>query len=182
MKYDITQGILSRQKNGAGNPDFLKVAGDYVQLYVSETPLSVIIADGDSHYQVEERFGIQRAWGPFYDVNGITYSLYINIDPVSAAVSRGYISSDVVYSKTEPAHLLDRHWYNVNEHKMFVSTGEEWLPVIRLFVGQFSNGALITYNIYKDVFENSAGFIVYDYDNKGVRKSNGKFLTTQDST
>jgi hypothetical protein len=182
MKYEKTQSLLTCQKNGIGNPDFLKVAGDYIQIYVSETPLSFIVADGDSHYLIEERAGIQRAWGPFYDTVGITYNLYVDVNPVSAVVSRSYTSSEVVYSTDEPDHVNGIHWYDENTHKMFVSADDTWVPVIRFFVGTFSNGALITYNKYFDSIENNAGFIVYDYDNKGVRKSNGKFLTTQDST
>ena len=148
MRYDYTQTILSCQRNGLGKPDFLKTFGDYVQIYVSETPLAVIIADEDTHYLVEERNGVQRAWGPFDSQDGNTYHLYIDVNAVTASVTRGYTLLQPVYSSVQPQGVAGSHWYDTVNHKMMAHNGETWEPVIRLFVASYSSNALITYNTF----------------------------------
>jgi hypothetical protein len=181
MKFDYTQCLLSYQKNGLGQHDFLKTFGNYIQIYVSETPLSLIIADGTSNYLVEERLSVQRAWGPFDSSEGLTHYLYVDVNAVDASITRGTTTSEPVYSALAPTSpTINLHWFDTSSRMMNVWDGASWKHVIRLFVASFSSNALITYNTFSLENVNSAGYIVYDYDNKGVRKSNGKFLTTQD--
>jgi hypothetical protein len=183
MQYSFTQGLLSYYKTEDNLPNFLSISDSFVQHNAGEDATRIIVADTSTHYLVEINGVFSKAWGPFSSEDLSTKYLYIDVSTVDASITYGYSLMQPISSTVEPeSPAVGQHWFNPTTYSMHVRSSGVWTRVVRFFIATLTNNSQIIYNTTTVPCENEAGYIVYDYDNHGVRKSDNRFLTTQDDT
>jgi hypothetical protein len=163
-------------------------------------PIVVTIADKQANYILTEHSQIIGAWsGPFHP--GLDYWLYWDINVLTGAITRGHTTFQPIYGHDDPlAHkdpLIDmdgQHWFNLNTNETNVWHKTGWIRKIRVFAAKLSQGVTFTsVSINSQSFlgtqigsitvdQLAAGSILYDtISGYGIKRTNGTFLTTEDS-
>jgi len=185
---NFRQGIARRQEDGTGNPNNLQPSngGSWVDLIVSPDPTIFVFAHQDVDYMQTENATVAKAWGPF--TSGTDYWLYWDVDFLTGELTRGYTTVEPTYGNTEPAHIIDKHWFDTSTYLMKVWTGASWIEKIRLFAAKYASGATLIYSpLGSQVGLNNikihAGKILFDPDGKPLQKfqrnRRGQFITTE---
>lgn len=188
MKLPFRQGIVRYQKDNLGSPTFLAKSngGSSIDLVVSPDPSIIAFAHGTENYLFEEKLTVSEAWTGF--VAGTDYWLYWDLDLTTGERLFGSTTVEPVYGSVAPASpVYDQHWFDTANTEMKVWNGVTWITHIRVFACKYDEGAIIQpYPIGSQVnvlVTSYAGFLLYDDDNKPVRKHDrrgrGKFLTTE---
>lgn len=188
MKIPFRQGVVRYQTDISQSPSFLyrETTGNYISLYVSPTSTIVTFAHGDVNYLIEESRTITNAWGPF--TPGVDYWLYWDINIATGVRTFGTTPLIPIHSENKPPHPQnDQHWYDLHNSTMFYWNNTRWVECVRVFAGSYLQGANLTQytsgSQVGDTHEVNAGFILFDDNEKPVRKARldgkGKFLTTE---
>lgn len=182
MRLSYRQGIINAQTN------FLQVSLSGVSLLSIGTMFSATVSHGTSEYLIKEFQTVNNAWVGTFNVD--TW-LYVDINRVTAIKTFGTTSLLPIFSTVAPnAPLNDQHWFDTTQNKMKVynSSANAWLVVIRLFVGKLTAGTIPSYvypiggtqagTINSDGI--ASGTIVFDRSLSPIIKGNGEFYTTED--
>lgn len=188
MRLDFTQGIVRCQKELNGNmPKFLQVNNNsdgFIDLVVAPDPTIIVFAHRTKNYLVEEKEGIEEAWGPFPAL-GQTQYLYWDLDFASGALSRGYTLLNPAISTVAPASPQpDQHWFDTVHHVMNVWNGSKWLEKIRVFAGTYDQSAVLApkltgTQVGLDHLSIYAGGVLLGTNSSPLRDVDGTFLTTE---
>lgn len=188
-KYNFRQGMARRQQDGNGNPTFLIVSGNHVDLVVNPDPTIMLFAHRDENYMMSETQSVGDAWGPF--TQPVTSWLYWDIDFQTGVLSRGFTQLRPVTNATAPSNpTTDQHWFDSASTTMKRWNGGAWKEVIRVFAAELQNGATLKhYALGSQVAigglgqEHFAGTILHEPGGKPLqvweRDRNGVFLTTE---
>jgi hypothetical protein len=141
MKLNFRQGIVSYDTDSAGNPLFLRINGDFVDLVVRNTPTTFTIAHYDQNYLFTEPNTVTRAWGPFEE--GEDYYLYWDVDLLTGELSSGYTTVQPVYLSQAPHPEIDLHWFDLTNTVMKVWSGESWVDRLRVFAAIYYNATTL---------------------------------------
>lgn len=180
MRIPFRQGIVRQQSN------FLQVSGSAINLIVSPDPTIIAFAHSTGNYLFEERKTVTSAWTGF--TGGPPYWLYWNIDLITGLRTFGYTKIQPVDGALAPASpQTDQHWFDINTNLMKVWNGQRWITKIRCFAGKYEGGMSLTqYPTGTQVginTANDAGYILFDDDDKPVKKfdtfNQGRFITTE---
>lgn len=189
MKLDFRQGIVRYQQDGTGNPSFLSIENDgSISIVASPDPTVVTFAHGSTDYLFEESQNVPSAWTGSFQ-SGTDYWLYWDIDAQTGERTFGSTTLKPTYGDTAPqSPTTGKHWFDTNSAQMKVWNGAAWVVKIRLFAAKLAQGASIQY-IYSlgsqvgMTTPTYAGYIIFDDNDKAVRKFDGKragvFLTTE---
>lgn len=133
------QCVLYGSVDSSGNPNFLTASGLNVSIDGSTKPIILSFANGFSSTQgtVDVLDAILSAISNAYTIpaNG-TYYLYIDKDINTGLLSYGYTASVDQYLKAAPSSpVLDQHYFDLNEMKMYRYNGSSWEQKLRIFVG-----------------------------------------------
>ena len=197
MIINLRQGIVQQKLSGGGQPAFLALVGTGVNLIASSIdPTIIALAQGQSDYLFQEATNITNAWaGPFtvvshawlyWDINlltGVRTFGYTNFLPISAAnpPTQSTING-IVYTSLQ----VDQHWFDTANFLTKVWNGAVWVLHLRVFAGSILGGVLSQNSTGSQAGANNvqanAGYIVYDDDNRPVKKYQpfnlGEFITT----
>lgn len=190
MIVNFRQGIISSAKTGAGEPDFLKVVGNNVQITASNAnPLQLSMAHGRSDYLIRVTEPT-IAWPGIVPATEKLY-LYVNVDLKTARVTYGTSTEPMVVAPHDPFQphtppKFSQHWWDstmnhMRAYEMRVVERIGWTQdVIRVFVGSI-DGSTITHEPYGsqigiEGFEVFAGRIKFDGIDQPVREGAREFL------
>lgn len=185
MKLEFKQGIIRRQTDINDNPTFLQQSQNGISLIVSPDPTLITLSHKNSNYLFEENQTVTDAWpGPFELVD---QWLYWDIDLISGERTFGITKIKPVISINQPAGVNDRHWFDSRSKEMKVFTGRRYVTKLRVFAAFLDEGGVLNpYNVGSQVSldeTNYAGTVLFDEDNKPVKKFNrfgdGAFITTE---
>lgn len=152
------QSVLHGSTDASGNPNYLTSSG----LSVSITgPLILAFANGfNNSGSVDLVDTITGTISSAYTIpaNQTVY-LYVDKDINTGLLSYGYTSLADQYLKAAPSSpVLDQHYFNTNEMKMYRYNGSAWEVKQRIFLGKaVSDGSTVTLTIYP--FESKAASI-----------------------
>jgi hypothetical protein len=191
MIVNFRHGIVSCATSPlTGQPDILNPRGSTVDLtLVGGTPIVFTIAHGLSNYLFTIEQPVPNAWvnfgTPQYP-NGIDYNLFIDIHPVTGAMSFGQTRYPTHIGKSAPqSPNIDQHWYDTQNFKTKVWNGAVWVEKIRLFVGKYINTSTILPQSRGSQIgiqqQTLTGKVIYSDSGRPVKKSTGEFFTTEDS-
>lgn len=190
MNINFTQGIISYPY--AGNlQSFLTPGGGYVSFDAANGSTNVAIAHGSSTYLVSETVSVPNAWGPLQ--TGVQYWLYWDVNTTTAAVTRGFSTSAPIASSSRPSGVVEgQHWFDTTNRKMYIMQQGQWRAVIRAFAASVIGsvfaplGAGFPSTPYAGtqagIFQDNtlAGRIIVDNVGNPIRRSDGRFFTTED--
>lgn len=194
MKLSFRQGIIRREL-GQSRPLLCRHPGDQrgVDLWIEDSPASIVFAHYDENYVVEETRDIEKAWTWPNTVDpDKTIYLYWDIDLATGALSRGYTTSAWIQSSVEPSNPpADLHWWdNVNKRmrvfkKPTPQANGVWQDKIRVFAGYVPPGSapIHIYPIGSQVGINGGGpydggNIILGSNHAPLKQQNGRFVTT----
>jgi len=189
MKIGFRQGIVRYQLDpGTQQPIFLQKTngGATIDLIVAPNPTIVTIADGATDYLISESKTINEAFSGF--TSGIDYWLYVDINTLTGERTFGHTLVEPTFGPTAPATpVADLHWFDTTTFTMRVWVNGAFEKKLRVFLAKYDEGSVIQpYPIGSQVNLNTpifAGYILFDEDNKPVRKFQrrglGTFLTTE---
>jgi len=193
----VANAVVSTYSMGTSN-----ISGFFVNLSVPNPnfPVTYHFADGNRNYLHAFRLTRADAWGPF--LPGIDAYLYVDINTSTGAISFGSSAFDPVVAVTAPpSPAQDQHWFDMlnKQMKVWDSVAMQWVRKVRVFVGKLSLGALplVSMSINAglsnsnasyylgttigDQSPNSAGFILFNNNGDVLRRSDGTFITTEDT-
>lgn len=185
MKLKFKQGIIRYQTDINETPTFLQNGPNGITLNVSPDPTLLTFSHGSTDYLFEENLTIVDAWlGPFGTQD--TW-LYWDINIITGERTFGTTTIKPVISNNQPAGVEDRHWFDTQSKEMKVYTGRRYVTKLRVFAGYLDEGNVIIHNPVGSQVgldeQNFSGVILFDDDNKPVKKFNrfgtGKFITTE---
>lgn len=214
MKISFRQGIVRCKTTvSSGGPSssptllFIQPSGNgtTVDFFASQQePTIIAFAHYGANYLIEETKNIPSAWGggasqilgAAKDINngplnssGTQY-LYWDIDLGTGAIRRGWTTTPLIVSATEPVNALeDQHWFDLSRNVMKVRRTDGdgyWLDKIRVFAGVYSStGTIVPFTPsvlgtqvdISGAFE--AGNILLGANTKPLRQSDGTFATTE---
>lgn len=151
----------------------------------------VTVSHGQSNYLITERQSVLNAWSGPFNV-GTDYWLYWDIDTITGQRTFGHTTVPPVFGNTAPTPQTDKHWFDTSTFQMKVWNGARWVVKIRVFAAKLQNGTtFVSMSMNAPSFEGTqigtaglvltvSGAITFDAFNKGLKKSNGEFLTTED--
>lgn len=180
MLLNFRQGIVKAE------PNFLQVSVSGVTLKANNSIFLATLSDGENEYLIKQFQTINNAWiGSFIS----NVWLYIDINNITANKTFNFTYLSPIFSNIEPvspAH--DQHWFdtNVNKMKVYNSSINKWVNVIRIFVAKLDSGTIPNYifpigNSQAGVISKiRSGTILIDSSLKPIRKNNGTFFTTED--
>jgi hypothetical protein len=181
MQLAFRQGIVRSDivNNATAFLSFNNVNGT-IDLVCNQTSLLADATYQAEDYLILEPSSVQAAWGPF--TSSIAY-LYWDINLATAAVTRSYTAFAPIVATVPPTNpAVDQHWYDLNNNYFSVWDGAFWQTKIRVFAGSIATtGALVIQPIGTQVELNTsvdAGYILLGGDLKGIKKSDGSFITT----
>lgn len=190
MIVNFRQGIISSAKTGAGEPDFLKIVGNDVQISATaSTPLQLNMTHGRSDYLIRVTEPT-IAWPGIVPAAEKLY-LYVNVDLKTARVTYGTSTRPMIVAPHDPfvphnPPVYSQHWWDstlntMRAYETRVCNRVGWTQdIIRLFVGSIE-GTTITHEPYGtqigvEGFEVFAGRIKFDGIDKPVREGAREFL------
>lgn len=147
------QCVLYGSVDSSGNPNFLTASGLNISIDGSTKPIILSFANGFSstHGTVDILGAISSAVSNAYTVpaSGIYY-LYIDKDINTGLLSYGYTASVDQYLKAAPSlPVLDQHYFDLNEMKMYRYNGSAWEQKLRIFIAMVvSTTSAVTVGIY----------------------------------
>lgn len=189
MRLTFRQGLVKFQKSLTNVPDFLTFTpSGNISLKANLSPTLITFAHGRVDYLFEEARTVENAWqGPFLSTE--VWWLYWDIDLKTGVRTFGRTKVQPYVGKNQPpTPQNDEHWFDTHTATMKVWSGTSWVEKVRVFAAEIRGGAQIIYNSTGSqvgitsvvVF---AGYILFDEDNKPVKKFNkfnlGEFLTTE---
>lgn len=188
MKLNFTQGIVRYQKELNGNmPKFLQVNSNnsgYIDLVVAPDPTIVVFAHRNKNYIIEEKYGIEEAWGPFPAL-GQTQYLYWDINFATGELTRGFtLLPCAISTHAPPTPQNDQHWFDTSRKTMFVYVQNKWVEKIRVFAGVYDQSAILAMKpvgtqVGLSDISVFAGNIILGSSNSPLRDVDGTFLTTE---
>ena len=139
------QSILYGSTDNAGNPNFITGSGLSISIDGSIKPIILAFAGGFSNSQgtVDYLDGIGTAVNGAWTLpaNNTCY-LYVDKDANTGILSYGYTLSKDQYLPTAPSSpILDQHYFNTVEMKMYRYNGNSWEEKRRIFIASVSTGA-----------------------------------------
>lgn len=190
MRLNFRQGLVITQ------PTFLFYDTQYNHIDLELIVNSSIIATAchkNRDFIIIENGDMVAAWGPMTwnlvwgaqpPTPSITYYLYWDISLATGTITRSFTPRTPVISTFAPGSpLIDQHWFDLTNYIMNVWNGSYWLPTNRVFIGTFkpagnqitiySPGSQVGINVQTD-----AGYILYGTDLRGIKDSQGEFVTT----
>ena len=197
MIINLRQGIVQQALAGNGTPAFISLVGTGVNLIASSAnPTIVDFSQGQSDYLFQESANINNAWvGPFSSSTNVW--LYWDINMLSGVRTFGSTLYPPIVGSTPPSQSttssgatislqVDQHWFDTANTLMKVWNGNIWTIVIRCFAGSIRGGVLLPNGVGSQVglsnIQINAGYILYDEDNRPVKKYQpfnlGEFITT----
>ncbi len=133
-----TNGKSQQVLSGASiNGEFNFLTANGLEITIDGTIKPVIIAFASGYNVngavdfVEQIVNKVNSW--IVSANNSTY-LYVDRSITTGAISYGSSTQEPVYSKTAPNAVLDLHWFNETDRKMYVYNGTEWQEVQRVFI------------------------------------------------
>ena len=200
MKIDFRQGIV-QARSESGTPDFLEYnpQNNTMTVDITDTRLLVTAAYKAANYTYEHRetqsavFGPlewKASWGPAQP--SPTYYFYWDFHMATGQVTTGYTPFAPAHGYAKPATPgKDQHFFDLNDKVMYLYTGTQWVPVIRVFAGSIALG---THVIVHQPFgsqigysktagtmiepDAETGYVMYGMDMKAIRTQDGYFFTT----
>lgn len=125
-------------------------------------------------------------------LNETTFTVQEEVNPVTSTAPSPYfgdLTLDIDYYGT-PLLTEGRHWYNTENHRHYVWTGDSWREVLRVFAARFKAPALylpqsiehskFTGTQIGDTASVRAGRVLFDEAANPLRRDNGTFFTTED--
>jgi len=185
LKLEFKQGLVRFQTDINDNPTFLQQGGSGISLIVSPDPTLITFSHKNSNYLFEENQTVPNAWPAPFDLSD--QWLYWDIDLISGERTFGITKIKPVIGINKPAGVNDRHWFDTQAKEMKVFTGRRYVTKLRVFAAFLDEGGILNpYSIGSQVSieePNYAGTILFDEDNKPVKKFNrfgdGAFITTE---
>lgn len=188
MNIDFIQGIITYPTYN-NQQDFLKYSGGYVSVDTTRGRIDVAFSHGTENYLFTESADVTNAWGPLS--TGINYWLYWDIDKQTADRTFGYTTIQPIVSSSAPqSPVIDQHWFNLTDNKMYRFYANDWRECIRVFAAKINN------NIFTPLGSSSslpyagtqvgvtsvgivAGRIIVDDTGTPIRRANGQFFTSE---
>ena len=139
------QSVLYGPTDSSGNPSFLTASDLSITIDGSTKPILLAFAAGFSLAQGTIDFldgisgAISSAWT--LPANNTCY-LYIDKDASTGLLSYGYTVSPDQYMAAAPSSpVLDQHYFNTAEMKMYRYNGSSWEEKRRIFIASVVTGA-----------------------------------------
>jgi hypothetical protein len=198
MLINFRQGIVQQATNAnTSTPIFLTLGTTGVNINATlSSPTIIDFAYGQSDYLFQEASNIQNAWiGPFTPTTNVW--LYWDINLKTGVRSFGTTNYQPTFGDAPPTSSttngtnytslqVDQHWFDTVNFLMKVWTGNAWNIVLRVFAGSVRGGVLYPERTGSQVnissVEINAGYILYDEDDKPIKKyapfNLGEFITT----
>lgn len=190
MRVDFQQGIITYPTSN-GQQVFLTKSGSYVNMQTVNGRTDITFAHGLENYLYTESSTVSNAWGPF--LPNIDYWLYWDIDMRTAVRTFGVTTVQPTSGVLEPTiGVLDAHWFNTDNRKMYVYQSDGWREVIRVFAAKLNNN---TFSPMGDSNSSKpyagsqvgvsgvgivAGRIIVDDSGVPIRRLTGQYFTTED--
>lgn len=187
MLIDFRQGVVRAPAN------FLQKNGNSVSLVLPPNEhVIATVADGSTDYLISEKQSITNAWvGPF--VANTNYWLYWDIHLVTGQRTFGFTTIEPFDGSVPPSNPANgQHWFDTTNRvmKVFNSTTNRWVRVIRVFAAALIGGAVFTtMGPTAGRFDGSqvglniqinAGALVFDNLGGALKKKDGTYFTTED--
>ena len=189
MILNFQQGIITYPTVG-GLQGFLAKTGNYVSITTTFGRIDVTVAHGTENYLHTEPSSVPNAWGPL-PANTDCW-LYWDFDAQSAVRTFGYTQIAPIYSSTQPTSPVnDLHWFNTATRRMYVYSSGVFQHKIRVFAAKVNNSTftpLGSNNTLKPFAGTQAGLttvgsiagrIIVDDAGNPLRRSDGRFFTTE---
>lgn len=201
MRLNFRQGIV-KALTVSNQPSFLTYSSvnNAVSINITSVRLIITAAYVDENYLHEHRDGLTFAWGPFSwnpdwgtAPTNPTYYMYWDWNLGTGIVTLGYTGSAPSYGAQPPNPPVGKHWFDYDDNIMKMWDGSMWTPCIRVFAGYVNidenlhTGSITHYPIGTQVgieFPGllgdyvEAGWVVHGMDNKAIRTSDGKLVTS----
>jgi hypothetical protein len=187
MLVGFRQGLVRAPAN------FLSRNGNAVSLQVPPNDTVIVtIADGVSDYLISEKQSITNAWAGPFNTN-VNYWLYWDIHLTTGVRTFGYTVRNPAEGPNPPTSPQnDQHWFDTtaNQMKVFNTTANRWIRVIRIFAAGYLGGAVFealgpVANVFTgtQIGNNTsinAGALLFDNFNGALKKKDGTYFTTED--
>lgn len=138
------QSILYGPTDSSGNPNFLTTSGLAVSIDGSTKPVILAFANGFSPsagtVDIIDKIDtvVNNAWT--FPANSTCY-LYVDKDIATGLLSYGYTTLPDQYLRAAPINpILNQHYFNTIEMKMYCYNGSAWDVKQRVFVGKVVAG------------------------------------------
>jgi hypothetical protein len=191
MNLDFQQGVITYPID-SGLQSFLSYSGGFVSLTTANGRTDITLAYGSENYLLSESSNVTNTWGPL--PSSTDCWLYWDINLQTGVRTFGFTTLAPVYSTAPPSSPVEnQHWFNTFERKMYVYTSGIFREALRVFAAQANNSTftplgtgyagrpfagtqagLTTPN-------KSAGRIIVGDTGLPVRRSDGKFFTSEDT-
>ena len=138
QKGDATRNSILACHTSAGVPDFLIASNLHITLDGSATPLILTFANGFSEFGAVDSVRtidtlVSQAWT--IPANYSAY-LYVDVDATSSLISYGTSPYAPAKGNIAPEGVIDQHYFNELEGKMYRYNGSLWEQISRVFVGR----------------------------------------------
>jgi hypothetical protein len=188
MIVNFRQGLVNSPRNPSGQPDFLQIQLNSVNVVATNSPVVLTVAHGQSDYLITIESNVSPAWRNFGTTefpSGINYWLYLDVNAVTGEITYGQTKLEPVSRMYAPLNpQRDQHWFDTANNRTKVWIGSSWQDKIRIFVGQLTATSTIVHNPFGShvgiTGERKSGKIAFDVYGKPFRKSNGELFTTED--
>jgi len=183
MRLPFRQGIV---RADVGN--FIQSSPSGISVNTSNSIVQLAFAQRETNYLHTEHTNAPNAWPPLPTTSN--FYLYVDLDKKTGIRTFGYTEVAPSYGLTAPiAPVETQHWFDTTtfEMKEYKSAISQWVPVIRLFVASYDNGAVNEYPIGTQVGITNpqpifqTGAIIFDDSGKAIIRPNKIFFTTEDT-
>lgn len=187
MKINFRQGLVLSEIGSNGQPNYLTYDSSVgVSLRATNRATTFTVASGTKNYTIEFYrdvlawpnallVGVQQAW------------LYIDINATTSTRNYGITTVAPVHGPTAPSNPVnDQHWFDLTQFRMkvFNSTTQSWITVIRVFAGEYYNTTVTSSSFGTQIGVTGSavtGLIFIDGFGVAVKDSQGEFITTEDT-
>ena len=187
-RINFRQGIVRHQTDTLGNPIFLNLNGNVVDLVVAPDFTTIAFIQGTSDYLYTETQSVAGAWGPF---GVLDYWLYWNMNPATGIVTRGFTTIEPVQQSTPPiSPTTGQMWFNITTNEWFEYNGVAFVSVLRVFACRLAGGTAIeSMSIDSPKFTGTqvglttparVGSLIFSTNGLPIFKEKKHFFTTED--
>ena len=188
-RLTFRQGILQHYSSSSVTQRFLQINNGYVNLICAQQSFKVTVIDRENNYLFEETKNVLEAWGPF-DL-GNEYWLYLDYDIVTGERTFGHTDYEPIIAQKSPNNVNNgQMWFNTITKEWFEWNGVAWFKVLRVFACKLDTLLIPrSMSMRAPSFIGSqvgldepciAGKLVYDNQDKPIKKLDGTFFTTED--
>lgn len=191
MNLDFQQGVVIYPIDG-GLQSFLSYSSGFVSLTTTNGHTDVTLAYGSENYLLSEPSTINNAWGPLPPSTDCW--LYWDINLHTGVRTFGFTTLPPIYSSGTPASPAEnQHWFNTSSRKMYVYTSGNFRETLRVFAAKVNNSTFTPLGTGfpsrpfagtqagLNSLNQPAGRIIVDSAGGPVRRSDGKFFTSEDT-